>query len=70
MLWLAIALFAFGCLLEGLQFFVPSRQSSLGDVIADSLGIAAGIASGALALMLVFTKARVALRADTRHADD
>ncbi|SUS07611.1 hypothetical protein DF3PB_4700004 [uncultured Defluviicoccus sp.] len=49
---------------------MPSRQSSLGDVIADSLGIAAGIASGALALMFVFTKARVSLRADTRHADD
>ncbi len=70
MLWLMIALFAFGCLLEGLQLFVPSRQSSLGDVIADSLGIAAGIASGAVALVLVFTKARVSLRADAGHADD
>lgn len=70
MVWLAIALFAFGCLLEGLQLFVPSRQSSLGDVIANTLGIAVGIASGALALMLVFARVRLPAGAGVRGEDD
>lgn len=70
MVWLAIALFAFGCLLEGLQLFVPSRQATLGDVIANSLGIAVGIASGALALMLVFARVRLPAGAGVRGADD
>jgi VanZ family protein len=67
---LAITLFAFGCLLEGLQLFVPSRQTALGDVIANSLGIVVGIASGAVGLTLILAKARMPLRADARHADD
>lgn len=65
MLWLALALFAFGCLLEGLQVFVPTRQASLGDVVADSVGIAAGLASGALALALLFARARLPHRPRT-----
>lgn len=70
MVWLAIALFAFGCLLEGLQFFVPSRQATLGDVIANSLGIAVGLASGALALKLVLARVRLPFGAGVRGADD
>lgn len=70
LVWLAIALFAFGCLLEGLQLFVPSRQAALGDVIANSLGIVAGIASGALALTLIVAKVSSATGGRGSRVDD
>lgn len=70
MIWLAFALFAFGCLLEGLQLFVPPRQAALGDVIANSLGIAAGLVSGALALTLIVAKVSSAIGGGGRRAND
>jgi VanZ family protein len=39
---LALALLAFGIGIELIQALTPTRESSLGDVLADALGIAAG----------------------------
>lgn len=39
---LAIALLAFGIGIEFAQALTPTRESSIGDVFADALGIAAG----------------------------
>lgn len=70
LVWLVIALFAFGCLLEGLQLLVPSRQASLGDVIANSLGIVAGLGSGALALTLLVARVSSVSGGKSRRVDD
>jgi uncharacterized membrane protein YidH (DUF202 family) len=41
--WLALALFAYGYGLELLQDLVPARESRLGDIVANCLGIAIGV---------------------------
>ena len=42
-LWLALGLFSFGSLIELGQLMVAYRTAELGDVVADTLGIAAGM---------------------------
>jgi len=42
MAWLAAGVFAYGALLELGQHFVPGRDMSAGDLLANGLGVAAG----------------------------
>lgn len=42
--WLALALFAFGVFIELVQSQIPGRDASAADLVANSLGIACGLA--------------------------
>ena len=44
MRWVAVAVFVYSTLLEGLQYFVPGRQFFLSDLAANMVGILAGLA--------------------------
>jgi len=41
--WIFLLLIAYGMLTEFLQFFVPGRGASVGDLFADSIGAGIGI---------------------------
>jgi VanZ family protein len=45
-LLLAVALVAVGCAVEVLQHLVPGRKGSVGDALANTIGIALGLAAG------------------------
>jgi VanZ family protein len=45
-LLIAVVLVAIGCAIEVLQGLVPGRQGSVGDALANTLGIALGFAAG------------------------
>lgn len=49
-LQLALALIAYGALIEGLQFFTGTRTAEVGDLGADAVGILLGWAVGAAGL--------------------
>ncbi len=44
-----LAMLAFGLLIELVQFYIPERSADWQDVLADAVGIAAGLATVALA---------------------
>jgi VanZ family protein len=58
LLWLLLALLAFGGLIEVVQYFVPGRSCEWGDLFADSVGIAGGslLALGWLAVSRRFER--------------
>ncbi len=46
--WVAVAVFLYSTLLEGLQYFVPGREVHLSDLAANVVGVFAGLAIVAL----------------------
>jgi VanZ family protein len=58
LLWLMLALLAFGGLIEVVQYFVPGRSCEWGDLFADLVGIAGGslLALGWLAVSRRFER--------------
>lgn len=52
-LLLPAALVAYGGAVEVIQMFVPHRSSEWGDLLADSIGIALGLAAALLVLQLL-----------------
>jgi VanZ family protein len=51
-LGIALALLALGVAIEAVQSLLPTRSAELADVLADGVGIAAGLAAASLALTL------------------
>jgi VanZ family protein len=43
---IAVGLVAIGCSIEVLQSLIPHRMGSVGDALADVVGVAAGLAAG------------------------
>ncbi len=52
-LWLPLALLGFGGVIELLQLHVPGRSGEWADMLADSVGILAGMLMAKLALILL-----------------
>jgi VanZ family protein len=53
---LLCGLFAFGGLIEILQFFVPGRSSEWGDLLGDAIGIALGAVAAKVVLHIASTQ--------------
>lgn len=62
---LAVALLAYGILIEWLQHFTTYRRAEFGDIVADSVGIAIGLALAAAGLRAWCTRVEYWLRPDT-----
>lgn len=60
--WLALGLFAFGCVLEVLQELVPERETRLGDAAANGAGIAFGVSMVLILDLLVAARKKHAVR--------
>ncbi len=57
--WAALCMILLGAVLEGVQGFIPQRASSFADIVANSLGVVLGMATGgALRLRLAFAPSR------------
>jgi VanZ family protein len=52
-LWVLLGIFGLGCAIELVQLFVPGRSCEWQDLLADSAGIALGLAVALAALRLV-----------------
>jgi VanZ family protein len=57
---IATLLFVLGVLVEGAQAFVPGRDASVGDALANALGIGFGMGTARFASALLLTRAQAA----------